>query len=354
MQTMLIVLMDKFSRMRQKIVHYNRTFFKLKDGQEVSLDWSIPDDHVVRPDTPIIVICPGVTGTSQSINQRFLTRLCASQGILSVVFHRRGVESDLTVPKVGLFGFSSDLQEVLSHIHNDYPDRQIGLVGYSAGSALVARWVGDFGIARKGIAKRIDPRLITENNIWDNAEDLAPYICGVVCNSPGYDIDWCCALCSPWLEPTMSKMIRKFWLLRLEDYWRNIHGNECMDEILAQKHVSTIIREMSTLAGFKSYEEFCITCNPMLTAEENFDIPMLLLNARDDPISNIVNVGQNIPRLQSVNFPSIVMETEGGGHCGSIDWRFRSFWNQISLDFLEGCKSIRTKDAQVSEDFGRR
>ena len=52
----------------------------------------------------------------------------------------------------------------------------------------------------------------------------------------------------------------------------------------------------------------------MLTAEENFDIPMLLLNARDDPISNIVNVGQNIPRLQSVNFPAIVMETEGGGN----------------------------------------
>lgn len=60
----------------------------LKDGGEVALDWK--DEHAA-PDSPIVIILPGLTGCSQTEYVKGLIFTACKMGIRVVVFNNRGL-----------------------------------------------------------------------------------------------------------------------------------------------------------------------------------------------------------------------------------------------------------------------
>lgn len=68
-------------------VTYEREILQLDDGGEVALDWMHGD---CAPDSPIIVILPGLTGGSQEEYVRCLVLSAKARGMRTVVFNNRG------------------------------------------------------------------------------------------------------------------------------------------------------------------------------------------------------------------------------------------------------------------------
>jgi predicted alpha/beta-fold hydrolase len=60
------------------------------------------------------------------------------------VYHRRGHAKPLKKPEFNLFGKASDLHQAVLALKKERPQAPVALVGSSAGSALVVRYLGEY------------------------------------------------------------------------------------------------------------------------------------------------------------------------------------------------------------------
>ena len=60
----------------------------MKDGGEISLDWL--EENNMSPDTPIVILLPGLTGHSQSEYIKSFVNAARASGARCVVFNNRG------------------------------------------------------------------------------------------------------------------------------------------------------------------------------------------------------------------------------------------------------------------------
>ena len=74
-------------------------------------------------------------------------------------------------------------------------------------------------------------------------------------------------------------------------FFREKFGDAKIDEILGARTCSTLLRKMSVLGGYATYEEQLMKrINPMTAYRANKDIPLLTMNALDDPICTTDNI----------------------------------------------------------------
>lgn len=66
----------------------SREVLTLKDGGEVALDWK---EENTSPSSPIVLLLPGLTGTSQTEYAKALAISASKAGIRFVVFNYRGL-----------------------------------------------------------------------------------------------------------------------------------------------------------------------------------------------------------------------------------------------------------------------
>ena len=77
--------------LRLSRIAYNRQMFTFKDGGEVGLDWAHPRAKDEDMETPILLILPGITGSSQSDYNKALVRVVKAEvGARVCVFNFRG------------------------------------------------------------------------------------------------------------------------------------------------------------------------------------------------------------------------------------------------------------------------
>ena len=120
---------------RLKKIDYQRQMFTFSDGGEVGLDW-VHDNHA--PDTPIVLILPGITGSSQSDYNRALVNVLRHQvKARVVVFNFRGRGGmGLKSPRTYCAANSEDLSEILEFIKTTYPLAPLVALGVSLGNFL--------------------------------------------------------------------------------------------------------------------------------------------------------------------------------------------------------------------------
>ena len=113
---------------------YTRQMFTFSDGGEVGLDWVHGDN--AAPDTPIVLILPGITGSSQSDYNRALVRIINSEVKARVVvfnFRGRGGQG-LKTPRTYCAANSDDLSEILEFLKKNYPEAPLVALGISLGN----------------------------------------------------------------------------------------------------------------------------------------------------------------------------------------------------------------------------
>ena len=119
-------------------VTYRRESVVTPDGDEVDLDWA----HG-QAGSPVVLICHGLEGSSDSPYVRRLVARANDRGWTAAVLHSRTCSGrpNRTVSSYHS-GYIDDLQHVTPMVASRLGQRPLFLVGYSLGGSLVANYLG--------------------------------------------------------------------------------------------------------------------------------------------------------------------------------------------------------------------
>ncbi|XP_078253424.1 phospholipase ABHD3 isoform X5 [Rhinoraja longicauda] len=118
-------------------VEYRNELIPTADGGNISLDWNNNDDNALYPVSatrPTILILPGLTGTSKESYMLHMVKQSEILGYRSVVFNNRGVAGEtLLTPRTYCAANTEDLETVIFHVQNIFPEAPLMAAGVSMG-----------------------------------------------------------------------------------------------------------------------------------------------------------------------------------------------------------------------------
>ncbi len=114
----------------------------LEDGDFLDLDWY--GRHA--PDTPLVLVLHGLTGSSNSLYVLGLQQALSARGWASVALNWRGCSGEPNLlPRSYHSGVSEDLAETLRHLRAQRPMAPLYAVGYSLGGNVLLKYLGEHG-----------------------------------------------------------------------------------------------------------------------------------------------------------------------------------------------------------------
>lgn len=304
LQTMYCVLGD-FSK--NDCMWYDRKYLRLMDGGTLGIDFAPSDQSKVPEDAPIVVVQHGLTGGSyESYVRAILSRACApveegGLGYRAVVINFRGCAGvPITSPLLYSAGHTDDTRQALMYIAHRYPNALLLGLGFSLGSNVLTRYLGEEGTQAR--------------------------------------ISSACVLACPWdLQQNNQRLLNSF--LGKHIYSKSM-GNNLLN--LVKKHFTALVRDPEHIVA-KAAGAAITLKNPTL---EKFDdtftkiaggpsphfpfqdanayyvwgsshhtlqhvtVPFLAINAGDDPIV------RDVPTDGGENGFVVMELTKGGGHLG--------------------------------------
>ncbi len=274
----------------------------LPDGGTVSLEWRGLADP---PQTPTVVVLPTICGDGQSM-RRTVEGLRRRLGWRVVVCNRRGHGAlPLTAPRVSTLGSTADVRAQLARIRARVPDAPLYAIGVSAGSGLLVRYLGEEGAA-------------------------APFAAAVA-YCPGYDTTRAFHRIHRLYDRYLLRALQRYFLERHAAVLASLPG---WDDVRAARTVGELHDRQHWLAGFASPTAFHADTNPMLVADA-VGVPLLILNAADDPVCTIANVEEHRGLFTRVP-DSLLVLTARGSHCAFFEghWRPRSWAHRLIAEYF--------------------
>ncbi|EEB20462.1 alpha/beta hydrolase domain containing protein 1,3, putative [Pediculus humanus corporis] len=120
-------------------IQYRREILTLRDGGEVALDWK---EENTTSSSPVVLLFPGLTGTSQTEYVKALAISASKSGIRFVVFNNRGLGGmALKTPRLYCAANVDDASEVISHVKKLYPTVPLGVLGVSLGGMILGNYM---------------------------------------------------------------------------------------------------------------------------------------------------------------------------------------------------------------------
>lgn len=273
----------------------------MPDGGLTQLAWLNLD---LAPDTPTIVILHTITGSPTSM-QTMLKDLSQATGWRIVMCLRRGHTLEpSTFTHINIMGSVPDLKIQLAHIQAKLPQSPLYAVGSSAGTALLARYLGE----------------VKQDTAFKAAFAYAP----------GYDLDIAFDRISPLYNWYMAKKIKRSFFA---PYQAQISNHPQYHSAMKVKRLNELQKVIFEFAGFSSYDAYLVACNPIHVFKD-IAIPTMILNAEDDPICHIDNAKQNLHFIEN-NTNILLVTTKHGSHCMHYQhWRPRSWAHLLIAEYL--------------------
>jgi len=276
---------------------------KMADGGVVSLQWHGVEQ--ATPTTPIALVLPTICGDGDGV--RDITRQVGSSlGWTVVVCNRRGHAGvPLATPRFNTLGNVDDLRAQIAHVRAAHPRAPLFAIGVSAGSGLLARYLGE--------------------------TPDTPVVAGVM-HCPGYDL----RDMFEYVHPVYNRLMAR----RLKSHFLDPNA-ALLSELPATRACATardlaeFHQHVYPLSGFATREDYLRSSNPMEVAHD-ITVPMLVLNAVDDPICSIRMV-ERVRRSLIAALPhSILAVTRYGSHCAHLGGvRARVSWaHSVIVDYL--------------------
>ncbi|CAG8488913.1 1534_t:CDS:2 [Paraglomus brasilianum] len=316
-----------------KIV-YERTLVTTPDGGQFTLDWTPPTSQKPFDDTPIVVVLHGLTGGSHESYIRSLLESLTNppHNYRAVVFNARGcAESKITTPQMYCAAYTEDLRIALKQIQNRAPDAKIFAIGFSLGSNILVKYLGE-------------------------ESDKTPIIGAISIANPFDLVGGNMSLERRFLgktvySPAMAENLKKVFLkhqevLKLDNRIRSEH-------VLAAKTVREFDDRLTRLIfrydTVNDYYRDASSCRFITKVR----IPLLCLTAEDDPISTC----EVIPYDECRFNPYVILATTShGGHLG---W-FTGFWKPVRwcinplvefcVAIIEADRACLNEERQTSSD----
>jgi len=261
----------------------------------------------IKNPTAILLILHTICG-SYDESANFVKNIQDTLNWLPISYSRRGHSNKLESAEFNTVGSQVDLITVLNIIKKRYPKLPIYAIGFSAGSSILARYLGDSG---------------------DNS-----LISGGVCVSPGYCFEKSMTTMPEIASKLATKNAKDFFLKPNEEILKNY--DEITFNILMNCNNMTEWHEHQwKFAGnYNSKEEYYNEHNPVYVLHQ-IKKPILYINALDDIafpaklVKQFVNIVNDAPK-------SIIVHTKKGSHLGFFsNYNLQSWYLQIVTEFLK-------------------
>ena len=275
-----ILYFDLFKRHRIQLKYDEIEHLTMQDGGVTAIAWY---GKQLSPTTPTIVVMHTLTGSPETMRE-LVQDLHEYTGWRIALCLRRGhANLPLPVPKINILGCIQDLQEQIAHIQAQYSDSALYAVGSSAGTGLLVRYLGEAGAS-------------------------TPFKAAFAL-SPGYDSEEGFARVHPWYSKIMTKKLFKAFIQPYSTTWQWTN----LEPLLKAKTLAEFEKCYFNMAGFQDYASYAQAVNPIYVMQD-IKIPLIVLNAEDDPICHIDNLNPHKQKL--ANMPNIlVITTQKGSHC---------------------------------------
>lgn len=239
-------------------VSYRREILETPDGDVVAWDWALPEPE--DRTAPVLVHFHGLEGSSRSHYARALMDACVTKGWRGVVCHFRTCGGLMNrFPRAYFAGDTADNQWVLETVAARYPKAPRYAVGVSLGGNQLAKCLGDLGCGA-------EPLLTAAASV------CAPL--DLVAGSERISKGLNCLYANMFLETLKEKLRIKARQFPGEFDASSVENCRTMfdfDEFYT-----------SRVHGFRNAMDYWQKCSAK-PALSGVRVPLLLLNARNDP-----------------------------------------------------------------------
>ena len=275
---------------------------ELDDGDFLDLFWSDGDG-------PLVVVLPGLLGSSASANIHSLISGLSRSGFSAVTMNYRGSAGVLNrLPRAYHGGETGDIRTIVSLLESRFPGRPLFAVGLSLGANALLKYLGEEGDGCPlGGAVAISPPVDMESCSWKLRERSGRL----------YDFVFLRGLRS---------------LLRLKAHQLGPLGIDVRAGLRSRTCREYDERVTAPLYGFKSCDDYYrqSSSRPYL---RKICVPVLLLSSLDDPI-----LGEGCYPSPDDLSPCVELDiSEKGGHLGFLHGsplRMRCWADERAVQFL--------------------
>ena len=278
-------------------VAYRRERWDTPDGDFIDLDWTKKQDQGPRikdqGKTPLVVLFHGLEGSSRSHYALALMAAVRDAGWRGVVVHFRGCSGELNrLPRAYHSGDSAEVNWVLRRLKRS--NSALHAIGVSLGGNALLKWLGETGAAAGSVVDRA-------------AAVSAPVDLTAAGNA---------------LDRGFNRVyVRQFLFTMKRKALEKLKHHPGLYDA-ARVRAAYTLREFddtvtAPLHGFSGVDDYWARASskPWL---RGIDVPVLVVNARDDPFLP----SGALPALNEVA-PSVLLEQPaGGGHVGFVSGRF--------------------------------
>ncbi|KAK1438561.1 hypothetical protein QVD17_04370 [Tagetes erecta] len=310
-------------------VTFRRECLRTKDDGAVSLDWLAGDHRNLSPNSPTLILLPGLTGGSGDSYIRHMVLRATKKGWRVVVFNSRGCgHGPVTTPQFYSASFLGDISEVVEHVSSRYPEANIYAAGWSLGANILVNYLGQesAGCRLSGAVSLCNPF-----NLVVADEDF----------SKGFNKVYERALSS-----SLRRIFKKHALL-----FEEIGGEYNIPAAANCKSVREFDEALTRVSfGFKSVDDY-YSKSGSADSIQYVCKPLLCIQAENDPIAP----ARGIPREAiKVNPNCMLIVTPEGGHLGWVagdEAPFGSPWTDpVVMDFLEYLEKTKSISVSKSEE----
>lgn len=279
-------------------VNYTSEHIEIPDGGRLRLDWASASNESTKD---IVLILPGLTGTSDDNYILHLVVTARDLGFRVVVMNHRGSVTPPMTYQACCAANSDDLEFVLQHIHESLPTSRVCAVGISLGGLVLTNY-----LVRMGSSNR-NSFLLAAFVIsvpWD------PFVSSNSLEKPLSHLLFNCYL---------TRRLRKFFTVHVTSLRQ--HGIDVPEGVEVAAAKVTTIREFddavtSQMFGYRDVDDYYMAVHNTNKSLEFIKTPLLCLNAADDPFSPYEQIP--VEKMKNCENVSLIL-THTGGHVGFLE-----------------------------------
>jgi len=282
----------------------------MQDGGKVCVDFLGVD---LPEDTPTMIVLHTISGNPQSMRGfvRYVREVLCWRVALCV---RRGHgDMNLHTANFNTMGNTDDFAAQVQHIQDRFPQSDLYATGISAGSGVLAHYLGIVGTNTP--------------------------IKAAVAYCPAYDMRNAFTRAVPFYSKMMTKKLHRLFITPNADKFQHLASFEALKDT---QTLHEFHQHLYEVAGNESAEDYMKNSNPSVVFDD-IKIPILILNAKDDPVCHIDNVYEHQPRVEAMENVILVL-TDRGSHCAYFEGLTAKPWaNRLIKEYFTAFHHIQSQ-----------